>query len=261
MLSIGSGRLAQLSLDGLMHVQTLGRQSVADIAARLYAWNRLPSSAWRRLGTEPVLVATRAASAAGQSWEMIASGPPATPWCMWRLRGRAADAVSGCWKVYISPHPRYLADVVPAAMCACVDLPVVGLKYGTDVHGMLRPDKLVVHLAAEEAVHLLTDRLLRLLDGCPAQGVPYSAELGGDGLISWGRDPPSASQAIRAGGSWRAWVTKTLAEGFVDKDAKEPEPWKRALDRIVRAGVDPLTWAPPPALWAVPDPLQPDEPQ
>ena len=30
-------------------------------------------------------------------------------------------------------------------MAACEGLPVISLKYGADAHGMLRPDKLVVH--------------------------------------------------------------------------------------------------------------------
>lgn len=244
------GRLAQLSLRGLQHAQALVSQSVDVTTARLYAWNRLPSSAWRQLAAEPALLATRAASAAGQNWIQVVPGPPAAPWCIWRPRSDPVEPAGRCWKVYVSPHPFHLAEAVAASMTASVGLPVVSLKYGADAHGMLRPDKLVVHLATLEAVYLLASRLLRSLDGCPVHGVPYTAELGGDGLISWGCDPPASSSAARIGPSWRAWVTRMLAEGLAGESCRRAEPWERSLHEIARAGVDTVTWAPTPELWA-----------
>ena len=90
------------------------------------------------------------------------------------------------WKVYVSPRPHDLADAICITLSACEGLPILSLKYGADEHGMLRPDKLVVHLATHDAVNMLSDRLLRRLAGSPAHGVPYTAELGGDGSISRG---------------------------------------------------------------------------
>ena len=244
------GRLARLSVQGLQHALALGVDTVEATAARLYAWNRLPASAWRRSAAEPALVSNKSVNAAGTAWVLVAPGPPASPWCVWRLRNGPVEQAGPGWKLYVSPHPRHLAEAAAAALAAAASLPVVALKYGGDAYGILRPDKLVIHLATRDAVHELASCLLRLLDGCPVHGVPYSAELGGDGLVSWGCDPPAGSAEARVGPSWRAWVTRTLAEGLAGRCNDANEPWRAALDQIARAGVDPLTWAPMPHLWA-----------
>jgi len=247
---MATGRLAQLSLTGLKHAQALESPSVAATAARLYAWNRMPASAWRRVAAEPALLAARATGAAGTTWIQVLPGPPVAPWCIWRPSRDPIEPAGRHWKVYVSPHPLQLAEAVAAAMAACAGLPVISLKYGADAQGMLRPDKLVVHLATPEAVHLLADRLLAALDGCPVHGVPYTAELGGDGLISWGCDPPAGSSAAEIGPSWRTWVTRLLAEGLTGERRPGAESWERSLNDIECAGVDPSTWAPKPWLWA-----------
>ena len=244
------GRLAQLSLQGLWHAQALGAESVEVTAGRLYTWNRLPLSAWRRLAAEPAFVSTKSVGAAGSVWTQVMPGPPASPWCVWRLRGDPVEHTGPGWKLYVSPHPLQLAEAVVASLDAAAGLPVVSLKYGGDAYEILRPDKLVVHLASVDAVPLLADRLLRLLGGCPVHGVPFTAELGGDGLISWGCDPPAGSSDARIGPSWRTWVTRLLAEGLASPCPVGAEPWQVALDRIARAGVDPHTWTLAADLWA-----------
>jgi hypothetical protein len=244
------GRLAELSLTGLKHAQALDSPSVEATAARLYEWNRIPASAWRRVAAEPALLAARATGAAGSAWVLTLPGPPVSPWCVWRSRVNPIEPGGRHWKVYVSPQPLQLAEGVVAVMAACEGLPVISLKYGADAQGMLRPDKLVVHLTAPEAVHVLADRVLRALDGCPVHGVPYTAELGGDGLISWGCDPPAGSLAAELGPSWRAWVTRLLAQGLAAERRPGAEPWERSLCEIERAGVEPSTWAPKPWLWA-----------
>jgi hypothetical protein len=247
---MATGRLAELSLTGLKHVQALQSPSVDVAAGRLYAWNRMPASAWRRLEAEPALLAARATGAAGRTWVQTLPGPPVSHWCVWRSRVNPIEPGSRHWKVYVSPHPLQLADAVVAVMAACEGLPVISFKYGADALGMLRPDKLVVHMTAPEAIHVLADRVLRALGGCPAHGVPYTAELGGDGLISWGCDPPAGSPAAELGSSWRTWVTRLLAEGLAAERRPGVEPWERSLCEIKRAGVEPSTWAPKPWLWA-----------
>jgi hypothetical protein len=243
------GRLAQLSIEGLQHAQALGVESIAVIAMRLYGWNRLPSSASRRLGGEPVLLSSKSIAAAGAAWIQVAPGPPVSPWCIWRPRGETPQHAGPVWKVYVSPQPRHLADAVVSALAAATGLPVLSLKYGGDAAGILRPDKLVIHLSHFDAVHQLAARLLQSLDGCPVHGVPFSAELDGNGLISWGCDPPTGSADARIGPSWRTWVTYLLAEGLTGACPAGSEPWQAALHRIARAGVDPFTWTPSPDIW------------
>jgi hypothetical protein len=249
------GRLAHLSVQGLQHAQALGAESVAITAARLYAWNRLPSSAWRRLAAEPALLSAKSVRAAGNTWMQVTPGPPVSPWCIWRPRGDPVEHTGPIWKLYVSPSPMHLAEAVAASLAAAAGLPVVSLKYGGDAQGILRPDKLVVHLASVDAVRGLANRLLHSLDGCPAHGVPYTAELGGNGLISWGCDPPAGSADASIGPSWRSWVTHLLAEGLASQCPSGIEPWQVALDRVAQAGVDPGTWAPAPDLWARIDPV------
>jgi hypothetical protein len=135
-------------------------------------------------------------------------------------------------------------------LTACSELPVASLKYGGDAQGLLRPDKLVVHFETREAVHVAAARLSPMLAGCPVHGVPFSGELGGDGLLSYGCDPPPGSPASRTGQSWRAWITRRLAEALANPpEAAEAERWRAALDHVARAGVDPVTWAPAVDIW------------
>ncbi len=131
------GRLAQLSLQGLWHAQALGAESVEVTAGRLYTWNRLPLSAWRRLAAEPAFVSTKSVGAAGSVWTQVMPGPPASPWCVWRLRGDPVEHTGPGWKLYVSPHPLQLAEAVVASLDAAAGLPVVSLKYGGDAYGIL----------------------------------------------------------------------------------------------------------------------------
>jgi hypothetical protein len=139
---------------------------------------------------------------------------------------------------------------VSACLIVGAELPVVSIKYGLDAAGTLRPDKLVLYLASREAVRLLGARLLTTLRGARPHGVPFTAELGGNGLVSWGVDPPRDSQAAKIGASWRLWVTKALAQGLTAARSSQTQPWESALQQIESAGVDPITWEPRNDLWA-----------
>jgi hypothetical protein len=249
------GRLAELSLQGLRQAQQLRGRSIDEIAARLYRWNRLPTSALRRIESEPLRLRTLAARAATENWINVQPGQALSPWCVWRPRGEPIKAAGRCWKVYVSPLPARLGEAVSAALAAATGLPVVSLKYGFDATSMLRPDKLVVHVATFEAAQVLGDRLLRLLDGCPVQGVPFTADFGANGLISYGCDPPAGSDAARIGPSWRAWVTRLLAVALASQSDPGEEPCQCALREISRAGVNPVNWAPKPELWAMAEPV------
>ncbi len=249
--AVVQGRLARLSLAGLQHAQELGVGTVEAIATRLYSWNRLPASAWRRVAWQADVLQAEVRTAAGQEWVLVAPGPPAGPWWAWRPRASPPEAPGGIWKLYVSPQPMQLGNAVRATLAACSELPVTSLKYGGDAQGMLRPDKLVVHFETREAVHVAAARLSPMLAGCPVHGVPFSGELGGDGLISFGCDPPPGSPASRTGLSWRAWITRRLAEVLANPARAGPESWRAALDDVARAGVDPATWAPTIDIWTL----------
>jgi hypothetical protein len=88
----------------------------------------------------------------------------------------------------------------------------------------------------------LTERLA----GTPAQGVPFTSEIGAEGLLSWGVDPPADSQ-WSGRESWRLWLTHRLAVALLSgKKSEAPgvEPWRFALERLRLEGVDTDSWTP-----------------
>ena len=115
--------------------------------------------------------------------------------------------------------------------------------------GLLRPDKLVCYFRSREQMKDAAGLLHDLLDGMPAQGVPFTAELAGEGLLSWGVDPAAGSQAFGWLGqeSWRVWVTNQLAASILASRAQPDSgvpTWRFALDRLRFEGVDTDTWSP-----------------
>jgi hypothetical protein len=126
-------------------------------------------------------------------------------------------------------------------------------KVARGVLGLLRPDKLVAYVADLEELNRVAAALADALDGCPAQGVPFTAPATADGLVSWGMDPPSGEgqRGPRSRDSWRSWITECLAHALVRAEgcAGAMEPWEFALDRLAMEGVDTATWQPTLAIW------------
>jgi hypothetical protein len=243
-----SGRLARLSIAALRHGQEVRELPVGALAARLYAANRLPAAVGAGASVHLDRAERHARTTAGRDWTEAMAEPPGS-WRFWRPRTARSAPVAGMWKLYVSPSPSMLAEAVRAAFAALDGLDVLCLKYSADAPGLLRPDKLVVHFATADAMQAAAARMARSLAGCPVHGVPFTAELGGDGLLSCGFDPPAASIAASLGPSWRAWVTRLLAEALCCPDAGDLQPWQRALQAAAAAGVDPVTWAPAPDIW------------
>jgi hypothetical protein len=84
--------------------------------------------------------------------------------------------------------------------------------------------------------------------------VPFTGPVTGDGLLSWGIDPPrgSGAEALRGGRSWRARLTTQLAASLVAarrQGCGAAAAARFAVERIRRAGVDPDTWAPRSERW------------
>jgi hypothetical protein len=112
---------------------------------------------------------------------------------------------------------------------------------------LARPDKLVAYFPAFEPLERTALRLAPRLRGVPAHGVPFTAGLSEDGMLSWGLDPPDSPDAAwseRA--SWRSWIALRLAAGIIDARASRvpAEPWRHALERLRAAGIDTTTWTP-----------------
>lgn len=255
------GRLAQLSIDALRYGQSLELDDVRALALRLYTYNRLPlTSAWaRRLptrgATERYLSSRggRSGGVPGPGWVALHQ-PGDDNWLAWGSTtwvGWGDEALA--YKLYVSPMPSVVPEALAISAEVLHELRTPTFKVGGDVHGLLRPDKLVAYFAGFDHLAEAADRLSARLAGLPAHGVPFTAEVSSDGLLSWGLDPPRHDQTLTwSGQSWRLWVVGRLAAALLTARSAGPahEPWRYALDRIRLDGVDPSTWVPSSPLFA-----------
>ncbi len=237
--------MVRLSGTALRLAAELPQVGEAALARWLYAFGRLPRTPAieRDLGPDdepmgvlgldrggPVrrILEDRFVASADSGWYSFTSRP---------LRG---DVVPVC-KLYVSPRPESLGEVFPVVAATFVDNDVRSFKVGRGSDGLLRPDKIVAYFATTEFMADTADALDRALTGCPVQGVPFTAELGGQGLLSWGVDPDGGLTRT----SWRSWVTHRLAASLAARVKATPaRRVSAALDEIRVAGVDPDSWAP-----------------
>jgi hypothetical protein len=129
-------------------------------------------------------------------------------------------------------------------------------KVGSDVHGLLRPDKIVLYFSEFTDLQETAARLLEELEHCPAHGVPFTAEIGGEGLLSWGIDPPTEQYAVAwlERESWRQRISNRLASALaIARTAGESgvAATRFAMERLRLEGIDTETWTPTTGLsWA-----------
>lgn len=257
------GRTAALSEEAIRYGQVLlelGSLPAETIATRLYMYGRRPvSPALRRLvaswdplgGAGPTL---------HRRWIEQPPSSPDSPWRSWQPRrspaGRARSTAP--FKLYVSPTTETLPEAVRAVSSALVDRPgVLGFKIGRTVDGVARPDKMVAYFASLEELHGAADRVRDEAAGCRPHGVPFTAGVTDDGLLSWAMDPPRDSP--RTGhhardSSWRTWVSTRLAEYLLDAHESDAgnaggEPWQVALARLQLDGVDTASWVPGPRIF------------
>ena len=240
--------VGRLSRAALRHAQALEIDDPLVLSARLYHFNRHPASpVWRRrLPHAEAVAAFLGASRVGGGWDAVQR--TGSPWLAWVPRRRTDAAEPPAHKLYLSPRAEALPGVFLRAAEILGDAGAAALKVGADLPGILRPDKVVAHFHDAATLLDAAARLRDALGGCPAQGVPFTAGLTADGLLSRGVDPPrEATVAWRDRESWRLWVTNRLAVALVRaRQARPPglEPWEFAVQRIQLEGVDPETWSP-----------------
>lgn len=254
-------RLSQLSLAGLRYAERAVRNGAGTPTARLYGFGRVPlSGRWDHAypGPEAVLDLLRS-GAAEQHWRW----PDGTRWpgSGWLFFSRSqtyppASPQDLPYKLYLSPHVDELADVLPAAMTALSGTSAGWFKVGPDAAGLLRPDKFVIYLRDAAEVRAVAAELSRALAGARPHGVPFSATLAGDGLLSWSGDPPQdAGPADTTPESWRWSVCRRLAEHLAAAQAaglRSLSPARYALARLAIDGVSLPSFAPA----ALPSPLE-----
>jgi hypothetical protein len=262
-----AGQLAELSTAALRYAETLGIGDPGTLAARLYAFHRQPlTPAWARRLPDGDAVLAFLDAAAGTPrrrrldahWQRAADGE--TPgWLAFSPRGPGRER-SGkkTYKLYVSPA----VEALPAAFDAALDeLGERGgghFKVGADAAGLLRPDKMVLYFDELDDLLAAASRLEPRLAGIEPHGVPFSAEIAARGLLSWGMDPPRSERLLswQEQGSWRVWVVRRLAAALIaarvsTEGTAEPSmpPWRFAVERLRREGVDVDRWTPSAALW------------
>ncbi len=257
------GRLACLSCEALRYGQSLGFDDPQRLALRLYAFGRQPvTAAWaRRLGNaEAVLefLGGGSKSSLGRrlasGWKR-ASGPQVSGWLAWaKADRRMVRAGSPVYKLYVSPVVDALPAVFPVAVETLSRRGCGRFKVGSNAAGLLRPDKLVLYFEDLESLMVVATELTKELTGVAPQGVPFSAEIAHDGLLSWGMDPPLSERVLawQEPESWRLWIVRRLAVAMVaaqKNDGSRLPPWQFARERLRQSGVDVDGWMPSPAVW------------
>ena len=253
-----SGVLARLSMAAIDYAAGLHISSPSDLATRLYCYGVLPlSPRWRRRLGDPAVGVNRIGSARSRraGWTMVKRADDRDPWTAWHQRGtRRRDPRAATYKLYVSPRPESLAEALGRVLDEGQRLGAFHLKVGGTLPTMLRPDKLVLYFTSQANLHAAAQILGGVLDGCPAHGVPFTAELTPDGLISWGIDPDGTAPDAPSGAaeSWRVWVCSRLAVALIAADAVDASGVRArnfALSRIAIEGVDVATWTPVGRAW------------
>jgi len=255
--------LADLSREALLHAQDLATGDCGELTRALYFFNRIPlSPSWRsRLPNADAVLAHLGADRdplrALLDREWVAHRIP--EWLSWSPRAADDDRTASdvTYKLYISPRPERMRDAFEIVVRVLAMFGGVAFKIGDSAAGLLRPDKFVAYFATRAHLDEVATLLAGELAGCDAHGVPFTAAVGDDALLSWGIDPPDEERALQwvERDSWRFWIVKRLGAAMsiakLARGAAAVEPWRFALERARRHGVDVDTWTPSPAFRSI----------
>ncbi len=243
------------SIDALLHAQDLETRVPHLLMLALYHHNCIPLSPyWRARFASVANIVDPARAHLEREWVEVAKKPGWRAWIAKTPLPHAPDQPT--YKLYVSPVPERIGEVFAIVVRVLSSSPATAFKIGDSAAGLLRPDKLVAYFATREALDDVAAVLRRELAGCDAQGVPFTAAVEDSGLLSWAVDPPDTERALRWLGrdSWRLWLAKRLAAAMsvakAARTAAAVEPWRFAIERVRRLGVDPATWTPSPSLWS-----------
>lgn len=245
------GHLAGLSRQAIRWAARAPRLEPALLRRRLYDFNRLPVT--------PSWAARLRHRRAAARFLGVDRKPPSE----WRRRPSASDVgwigferlePGGCgplqvpagpFKLYVSPRPEHLPSVLECLWPQLGRLPVTAMKIADSAAGLLRPDKVIIYSPRLEWIEDLARRLLADASRWPAHGVPFSAEIGGAGLLSWGVDHHSAG-TVR---SWRSWLVERIAGALCQAPRQPLRRDPPSLRGLELEGVDVERWQPCARFW------------
>lgn len=236
-------RLSQLSSRALELAAALPTTETARIARWLYHYGGIPRGPSIELnfgpGDDPMAVlGLTQAGVARRKLEAVYEATTYHGWLSFALTPTPVLIQAAC-KLYVSPRPEALATAFPIIAETFAEMEVRSFKVGRGIEGLLRPDKIVAYFDNRSHLDAVAGTLCERLKGCPAQGVPFTAEVGLNGLLSWGIDPPPNTEAI----SWRSWVTRQLADEMVKaRPSSDSEAVAAALSGVTALGVNTAQW-------------------
>jgi hypothetical protein len=255
-------RLALLSNAALRYGESLLLDDPLQLAGRLYGFGRQPATpTWTRLLADGQAVLSFLGAGVGtdlrrrldSDWQE-ANDRKTMGWLVWFNRMRSKFEMGGghC-KLYVSPAVTVMPQVFPVVL-ELASAHVGHFKIGSDASGLLRPDKMVLYFPNQERLLAVASELASLLKGTAPHGVPFSAEISSDGLLSWGMDPPQGNRIVawQEPESWRLWVVRRLAAAMIaaQTDSRSSiAPSEFALERLRHEGVDVDGWTPSASIW------------
>jgi hypothetical protein len=238
------GRLADLSVQAIRTTAALPTSDAASLARRLYAYGSVPRSPHIERdfgpGDDPLLVLGLGSGGAVRSQLLRVYDAFTHPGWIAFTRTSGEPRRAPRYKLYVSPRPEALANAFPIIADVFSSHGVRSFKVGRGAPGLLRPDKIVSYFDDWSHLASVADVLGKALAGCAAQGVPFTAGLDGQGLLSWGMDPPPPPNGPVA--SWRSWVTGRVAAAIVAVRSPGQDPAGAVLERLAAQGVVP--WRP-----------------
>jgi hypothetical protein len=247
-----SGRHAQLSMDALIYGAALSDAHPATIARKLYSYNRRPAAGDLRRGL--------ADPAACQSFLGLAAAHPTarsiarfwsrgneeSPWLIFSRRQQQTRRAEQPCKLYVGLAFEEFAECLPAVAEELAAGGATQFKIGTDLDGLLRPDKLVAYFPSKQTLSRAAQALVPAVSNRKVHAVPFTAEIVESGALSWGMDPADAWIGGRM--SWRQWICEKLAAALVaarsGTGSSRVAPWDFALERLRLDGVDTATFMP-----------------
>jgi len=251
---------AKLAIDALKYAQMSAIGDAARLSARLYFFNRLPfSPEWaRRFPNEQsvldylgVLRSGKVRNALEENWTTDPPSQGFEGWRVWKAIEPHAEAGKERWtyKLYVSPRAS-MSEAFREALAVATELRTPAFKVGTSVqNALLRPDKIILYVSDPDQLKKAATLLRKRLNGLQGHGVPFSASIDDNCLLSWGMDPPKQDKPLwfQERESWRLWVTNRLASALIEAKTSgltQIEPWEFALDRLSLEGVDVEAWTP-----------------
>ena len=245
-----AGGLATLSIDALNYGAALIDTDAATLAQKLYSYNRRPMTPAmrRRLPDRAAclsflgLAGREAPGAIARWWSR---GEDDSPWLVFSRRQSPRQRREQSCKLYVGLAFEELPDCLPALAEKLAGGEALQFKIGTDLDGLLRPDKLVAYFPSKETLSAAAQALLPIVSNRAVHAVPFSAEIAASGALSWGMDPANAWFGERV--SWRQWMCEKLASALIaarGNAAGPVAPAQFALERLRLEGVDTGTFMP-----------------